>query len=376
MKATRIHLQWSPGFSAESYGAGVSLHSHTLHSRESLDLFYRAAGHSALLRMALGHTERRVRTVYGMELDLGKGWWTPPLAPLDAYTVEFDQIQNLGLKPIVSLTDHDDIEAPISLQAIDATRKVPVSVEWTVPLQNTFVHLGVHNLPALRARSIMSRLREFTAKPSSRVLRELLSGLHSNPGTLIVFNHPMWDEKGVGFEMHRAAVLELLGRCGEFIDAFELNGLRPWSENRQAILLGQAWSKPLISGGDRHAIEPNAVLNLTRARTFSEFAAEIRSGQSDVLITPRYREGHVTRIIQNVMDVLGTYDAHGLGWREWPDRVFYQMDDGAVKSLAQIWGSDPPVPARALSGGLRLAGRTPLRRALRAVTARAHSIAP
>jgi hypothetical protein len=30
------------------------------------------------------------------------------LAPLDASTVEFDQIQNLGLKPIVSLTDHDD----------------------------------------------------------------------------------------------------------------------------------------------------------------------------------------------------------------------------------------------------------------------------
>ena len=60
--------------------------------------------------------------------------------------------------------------------------------------------------------------------------------------------------------MHRTAVLELLGECGEHIDALELNGLRPWSENRQAILLGQTWSKPLISGGDRHAIEPNAVL--------------------------------------------------------------------------------------------------------------------
>jgi hypothetical protein len=375
MKATRIHLQWSPGFSTESYGAGVSLHSHTLHSRESLDLFYRAAGHSALLRAALRHTERRFRTSYGADLNLEKGWWTPPLAPLDAYTVEFDQIQSLGLKPIVSLTDHDDIEAPMSLQAIDATRKVPTSVEWTVPLQNTFVHLGVHNLPPLRARSMMKRLKEFTANPSSGLLKELLSGLHANPGTLVVFNHPMWDEKGVGFEMHRSAVLELLGQCSEFIDAFELNGLRPWNENRQAILLGKTWSKPLISGGDRHAIEPNVVLNLSKALSFSEFAAEIRSGQSDVLITPRYREGHVTRIIQNVLDVLGTYDAHGLGWREWPDRVFYQIDDGAAKSLAQIWGSDPPFPASALSEVLRFAGRTPLRQALRAVTARAHSVA-
>jgi len=185
----------------------------------------------------------------------------------------------------------------------------------------------------------------------------------------------MWDEKGVRTEMHRTAVLELLGECGEHIDALELNGLRPWSENRQAILLGQTWSKPLISGGDRHAVEPNAVLNLSKALTFSEFAAEIRSGQSDVLITPRYREGHVTRIIQNTMDVLGSYDAHGLGWREWPDRVFYQMDNGAAKSLSQIWGSDPPFLASALSGILRFAGRTPLRQALRAVTARAHSVA-
>jgi hypothetical protein len=54
----------------------------------------------------------------------------------------------------------------------------------------------------------------------------------------------MWDEKGVRTEMHRTAVLELLGECGEHIDALELNGLRPWSENRQAILLGQTWSKP------------------------------------------------------------------------------------------------------------------------------------
>jgi len=375
MKATRIHLQWSPGFSAESYQVGVSLHSHTLHSRESLDLIYRAAGHSALLRAALRHTERRFQSFYGAKLNLEKGWWTPPLAPLDAYTVEFDQIRDLGLKPIVSLTDHDDIEAPMSLQAIDATRKVPISVEWTVPLQNTFVHLGVHNLPPLRARSIMGRLKEFTAKPNASLLKDLLSGLHANPGTLIVFNHPMWDEKGVGMEMHRAAVLELLGQGGEYIDAFELNGLRPWSENRQTILLGQTWSKPLISGGDRHAIEPNAVLNLSKALTFSEFAAEIRSGQSDVLITPRYREGHVTRVIQNVLDVLGRYDAHGLGWREWPDRVFYQMEGEVAKSLSQIWGSDRPFPAGVLSGCLRFAGQTPLRQALRAVTGRAHSVA-
>ena len=361
MQATRIHLQWSPGFSADSYKTGVSLHSHTLHSRESLDLIYRAARHSAVLQAALRHAERRYRAGYGTALDLEKGWWTPPLAPLDAYTVEFEQIRAMGLNPMVSLTDHDDIEAPMSLQAIDATRKVPISVEWTVPIHHTFVHLGVHNLPPLRARSMMSRMKEFTATPGSALRREILAGLHANPGTLIVFNHPMWDEKGVGLELHRAAVLELLGECGEYIDAVEVNGLRPWNENRQAVLLGETWSKPVVAGGDRHAIKPNVVLNLSHAACFSEFAAEIRSGHSDVLILPRYREDHRMRVVQNVIDVLSTYDDHGLGWREWPDRVFYQMDHGPAKSLSQIWGPHPPFPARVLSGCLRLAERTPLR---------------
>ena len=184
MKATRIHFQWSPGFSAESFQAGVSLHSHTLHSREPLDFLYRAANHSWLLRALLRESERRYAAYYGARLDLARGWWTPPLAPLDAYTVEFDQIKALGLTPLVSLTDHDNIEAPTSLQAIDATRKVPISIEWTVPIRDTFFHLGVHNLPPPRARSIFHQMQEFTGKPNAAVLTEILAGLHANPGTL------------------------------------------------------------------------------------------------------------------------------------------------------------------------------------------------
>jgi len=45
MSGTRIHFQWSPGAAVDRFATGVSLHSHTLHSRESLDFFYRAAEH-------------------------------------------------------------------------------------------------------------------------------------------------------------------------------------------------------------------------------------------------------------------------------------------------------------------------------------------
>ncbi len=292
MKATRIHFQWSPGFSTASFRVGVSLHSHTLHSREPLDFLYRSASHSRLLRALLRYAERRYQAAHGTPLDLTRGWWTPPLAPLDAYTLESDQIKALGLSPLVSLTDHDNIEAPTSLQAIDATRKVPISIEWTVPIRDTFFHLGVHNLPPLRARSLVMAMQEVARKPNAAFLKEILAALHTNPGTLVVLNHPLWDEKGVGADAHRAALLDLLGQAGPYVHATELNGLRPWKENRQAILLGETWSKPVISGGDRHGFEPNVVLNLTGTSHFAEFATQIRAGHSDVLIGSRYREAY------------------------------------------------------------------------------------
>ena len=154
MKASRFHFQWSPDANPRRFRTGVSLHSHTLHSKESLDFIYWAARESALLRNVIRKGEIRYQAYHGTPLDLRRGWWTPPLAPLDAFKLEAGQIRDIGLEQaIVSLTDHDDIEAPMSLQALDSNRAVPVSVEWTVPFESTFFHLGMHNLPASRARS-------------------------------------------------------------------------------------------------------------------------------------------------------------------------------------------------------------------------------
>ena len=150
------------------------------------------------------------------------------------------------------------LRLPCRCRRSELLETIPISVEWTVPFRNTFFHLGVHNLPPRRARSTMDQLKAFTERPLESELRAILAGLHAEPGTLTVFNHPLWDEMGIGPEQHRIAAVALLSQYGEYLHAIELNGLRPWRENSAAIRLARDWAKPVISGGDRHVIEPNA----------------------------------------------------------------------------------------------------------------------
>jgi hypothetical protein len=373
-KGTRIHFQWSAEQPRPRFRTGVSLHSHTLHSREPLYFFYRIARHFAPARWALRFSEARYRALHGVPLDLRRGWWTPPLAARDAYSVEFDQIDSMGLAPIVSLTDHDDIEAPVSLQAMEASPNIPISVEWTVPFRNTFFHLGVHNIPQSLARTTMNQLKAFTERPRECDLRAILAGVHSEPGTLTVFNHPLWDETGIGTEQHRAAAIALLSQYGEYLHAIELNSLRPWRENASAIRLARDWAKPVISGGDRHVVEPNAALNLTNAGSFGEFADEIRAGWSDVLLASHYRTPHAARVFLNVLDVFRNYEDHPLGWTDWPDRVFYTLRDGTTASLSQLWGNRPPFPVGVFAQVMRLAGQPSMRSAVRAAALGAENV--
>ncbi|MEI9814771.1 MAG: hypothetical protein WDO18_19995 [Acidobacteriota bacterium] len=166
---------------------------------------------------------------------------------------------------------------------------------------------------------------------------------------------------------HRVTVEAFMGLHGEFIHAMEFNGLRPWSENRAAIELAQRWRRPIVSGGDRHAVEPNAVINLSDASTFAEFVHEVRvDGHSQVLVLEHYNEAHVSRLFHNMLDVFRTYDDHGRGWTNWGDRVFFTSQDGSVRSLAQFWGDQPPTPVAIFAGFMRLAGQSHVRGALRA----------
>lgn len=372
MNGTNIFFQNNH---AGRFRTAVSLHGHTLHSRESLDFIYPLAKRIAPLRYALDRGEERYQAIHGRVLDLNRAWWTPPVSPYDAWTIETKQIENkFGLDAHVSLTDHDDIEAPMTLQVLEECRRTPISVEWTVPYRGTFFHIGVHNLVPECARETMRDLAAFTANPVDARIGELLDRLAANPATLIVFNHPNWDEKGIGETAHQAFAREFAAAYKPFIHAFELNGLRPWRENRGIFDLAKAFDKPLISGGDRHAMEPNAMLNLTNASDFAEFVEEIREGYSDLLITQQYLEPFALRILQNVDDVLSDQENHSMGWRRWSDRVFYHCEDGVIRSFRECWTEGEPVAVRLFVGGLRLLRQPQLKHAFRMAFARREQV--
>lgn len=339
--------------SASEFRTAVSLHSHTLHSRETLSFIGSLAEKSKLCRIALDRGRKQYREAHGVSLDLDRGWWTPPLAPFDAWTLERQHIEKkFGRKPLVSLTDHDDIEAPLSLRVLSPCKDLPISVEWTVPYGPTFFHLGIHNIRPDRARPTMARLAEFTATGRTVDLEEILSSLAADRETLIVFNHPCWDEKVIGRAAHIEWATQFLRHYGIFIHAVELNGLRPWSENREVIRLGFEWNKPTISGGDRHAVEPNTILDLTNAETFSEYVEQVRSGTTNVLVTRQYSEPFKYRILQSLQEVLAYREDHGRGWKRWSDRVFFRCEDGVVRTLSALFSDTTPLPVKLLTAGV------------------------
>ncbi|MEO8595851.1 MAG: hypothetical protein ABI759_21200 [Candidatus Solibacter sp.] len=356
MNQNPVVFLWQDRAAPEGFKSAVCLHGHTLHSKECLD-FLPTHLNSVPVASAI------VRRYQCRGIQFARAYWTPPLTPAAALRLEIRQIQSLGLHPMVSLTDHDTIDAPIALH-LTGEPDVPISVEWTVPYRRAVFHLGIHNLPADAARAWMNAMEEYTAAPDETVLPAILQELATNDQILVVLNHPFWLEEGVS-ERDRAPALDhLLTACAEFLHAFELNGTRTWDENAATIELARAWSRPVISGGDRHAGEPAACLNLTHTTSFGEFVSEIRSGTSTVIFLEHYREPMALRILEAAWDILRPYPDHE-SRALWTDRVFYRGDDGATRSLSELWRSRVPWFVKPITAILQLCTNPGLRPAVR-----------
>jgi hypothetical protein len=367
-----VSYLWREPHAADGFSAGVSLHSHTSQSHETLDFIAELSTEWGLLQPVLRRFERRCRRTTGIQPDYARGYWTPPLTPRLAFDLERRQIEDkLQMAAMVSITDHDNIHAPLLLRSLESARQIPVSVEWTVPFGATSFHLGVHNLPSAAGVRWMERMAAFTALPVAErpgaMLTGMLAELDELPGVLIVFNHPLWDLYRIGMAKHRFLVNEFLAVNGQFCHAIELNGLRPWDENREVATLAAQWNQLPISGGDRHGIEPNANLNLTHAASFTAFVHELRRERhSHVLFMPQFAEPWKHRILNSTLDAIRDYPDFPEGSQCWDERVFHPDAEGNNRPLAELWRKGrAPRYLGAILGAVRLMGSAPVSSGLR-----------
>jgi hypothetical protein len=353
--------------SLNSYTAAVSLHAHTGWSKEGMKdvsrYFDRIPVVSGFVRRELDDYARRNNEV----VDFTKAWWHPPVSAGKVLDSEASQIRDrLGVVPIVSITDHDTIDACLELREEQTHASLPISCEWTVPFHEGFFHVGVHNLPPRSARAMFARLSAHTHDPHAVELSRLLDALNEEPEILVVLNHPLWDLAHVGAANHVRLVRRFLADHGDAIHALELNGYRSWRENMGVQALQQECLLPLISGGDRHGCAPNALLNLTTASTFGAFAREIRERHaSHVLVMPEYRTSLVARKLATATDAMRRHAGYA-GRERWTDRVWYE-ENGVAHALSAEWPDGGPLWVRAAITTFLVAASRPLRPLLRGV---------
>lgn len=345
---SKVSFLWEESMAALPYTSGVSLHGHTSASIETLTFIHQMGTAFPPMRPVFNHYEKRSRERHGVILDFISAHWRPPLQPRMAFDLECNQIRRLGLEPMVSLTDHDTIEAPLLLRTLTDARRIPVSVEWTVPFGRTAFHLGVHNLPSAEAIRLMQRMEQFTACPSDPALHRILSELHAISQVLIVLNHPLWDLYKIGIKAHTDELHRFLDENGTFTHALELNGLRHARENRDVVRLARSRAQLVLSGGDRHGLEPNANINLTNATSFTEFVHEVRvERRSHVLFMEQYRRPWEQRILDSTLDAITDFPQFSPGWQRWDERAFHQDSGGNLRPISELWASGrPPIALR------------------------------
>lgn len=368
MPNSTVSYLWRDSNAPKGFRTGVSLHSHTNQSHETLDFLANFGNQYPAVRPLLNRLESRAQAIHGITVNWARAYWTPPMTPRLAFDLESRQIHHLDLESMVSITDHDNIRAPMLLRTVPSARRIPVSVEWSAPYGGVQdFHLGIHNLPSSRAPQWMATLAEFTAHPSDARLTEILAALHAEPNVLVVFNHPMWDLFLIGQQKHEFLVNEFLLKNGNFLHALELNGLRNWDENRSVRRLAERWNMLLVSGGDRHGVEANANINLTNATSFTEFVHEIRrEKRSNLLFLPQYAQPWKHRILQSTLDAVRTYPDFPTGSRTWDERVYHPDQHGNMRPLNEIWPKGaPPASIRWLMAAIMLLGSAPVSSGLR-----------
>jgi len=341
LERTRLHILQKSENLVSKAKTGLSLHCHTEHSKENLDFLPVYADRIPIIARLWRREYKHYREREGRCIDFDTAYWTPPLSPELVYSTEKKQINATGLEAIVSITDHDCIDANLIVNSSGPSLNAPISMEWTVPFDRGFFHIGVHNLPPGSAASIAGSLLEYTNDPSIRSanrLDELFSMLEEMPGILIVLNHPLWDIELVGDDLHEWLLCEFLRLHGRWIHALEVNGFRSWSENKATIEMAEALGLTVVAGGDRHGCRPNTVINISNCDTFDEYASDIRcKKQNEIALMPQYERPLASRQLESFSEILGNHPEIGPNCCQWTHRIYFDIGDGkGLQSISDL----------------------------------------
>jgi hypothetical protein len=157
--------------------AAASLHSHSSCSRERLGFLPGATRSIPLAGRLFDRSMRQLGREIGRPLDFESVYWRPPASPASVIASEREQIADrVDCAPLVALTDHDTLDGPVALRA-QSMSDVPLSVEWSVSVANTILHLGIHGLAEDRLPAASALLREAAARRRSDAVDEVLAWL-------------------------------------------------------------------------------------------------------------------------------------------------------------------------------------------------------
>jgi len=78
-------------------------------------------------------------------------------------------------------------------------------------------------------------------------------------------------------------------------------------ENRAVIDLSHAVRKPLLGGGDSHLLTPSCALSASRAATYGDFVAEVRSGCGRPIVTAAFFVSLRWKLLLRVLTFISHY---------------------------------------------------------------------
>ena len=124
----------------------------------------------------------------------------------------------------------------------------------------------------------------------------------------------------------------------------------------------------LISGGDRHGVEPNANINLTNAASFSEFVHECGGKEEQCAFYAAVCRALEAADSPVGIDALRHYPEFPPGSRTWDERFYHPDANGVARPLSELWpGGTPPWPLRLGVRLVQLGGRSLVSGGLRIV---------